>query len=328
MNDREQAINYFLGELNDDEQAAVEERFFTEEEFSAFLDEVETDLIDDYTRGELSATLKLKFEQNYLISERRRERVKAAAVLANAEKVKVKSFTAAPQVSFWEQITAFFRAPQMAFALSAAALLLLIGGLFVFWRPTDNEVAKIEEPTPVTNIFPIKQPSPALTPQISPENFPSPTPIPKVSVSPTLIRQPDRRETELQREIENQTIEREQPKPTPTPKVLPKPVFAFFTLLPTSRTGEKPQLTLKKNVKSVRLNLVNETSGDFAKYHVEVRDANGSVILAQETKSKKIGLNLPVARLKKGDYEITLSGKKNDGTSETLNFYEFSVVKN
>ena len=80
------AIQYFLGGLSEAEQMAFEEKFFTDPEFSEWLDEIEIDLVDDYVRGELSATEKMKFEEKYLVSERRRARVTAAIALWENEK--------------------------------------------------------------------------------------------------------------------------------------------------------------------------------------------------------------------------------------------------
>src|SRR5215475_935851 len=80
MND-EDIIAYLLGELSDEEMENFEDRCFSEEDWRDQLEAVEGDLIDGYLRGELNPERKGHFEQNYLITEARRERVCVAAAL-------------------------------------------------------------------------------------------------------------------------------------------------------------------------------------------------------------------------------------------------------
>src|ERR1035441_8309275 len=71
-------IHYFLGELPEGEQEAVEERYMLDEAYAELRDEVEMDLVDAYVGGTLTALERRHFEQHYLVTRERKEGVKAA----------------------------------------------------------------------------------------------------------------------------------------------------------------------------------------------------------------------------------------------------------
>jgi anti-sigma factor RsiW len=77
--DEENLIRRFLlGKLSAEERERVGERLFTDEEFFAQVDAFEDELIDDFARGKLSAEDRERFEQQFLITDERRERLEFA----------------------------------------------------------------------------------------------------------------------------------------------------------------------------------------------------------------------------------------------------------
>ncbi len=314
------AIRYFLGELSETEQTAVEERFFTDAEFSDWLDEVETDLIDSYVRNELDAAQSQKFEQNFLVSERRQARVKAAAAILEKEKSTVfVPVTETVKFSFWESLKGFFSVPRLVYASFGILLLTLVGGgVVLFWqRPTEivkigNENIKIE---------PTNQPSPMISPTITPTQ--TPIEAPQNTNLPTVEPKP---ETPLPNK---QTIE---PKPE-TPKKIRQeaPVMAQFGLSSSSlRSGgnEPNKINLKAGTESVYLSLKFKTEEEFVKYRIELSDENGNLISSQNRKNKNaLGISVSAKKLRKGNYKITLKGAKADQDLEDLDFYDFSIEK-
>ena len=72
---------YLLGELSEEESERFEEECFAQENWPAQIDSVEEDLIDDYLRRELSPRQRQSFENNYLTTVARMERVRMAAAL-------------------------------------------------------------------------------------------------------------------------------------------------------------------------------------------------------------------------------------------------------
>ncbi len=56
---------YLLGELSDSEQAALEEKYFTDPQVFDKMVKAENELVDNYGRGLLSPQSREKFEQYY-----------------------------------------------------------------------------------------------------------------------------------------------------------------------------------------------------------------------------------------------------------------------
>ncbi len=143
-----EAIRYLLGELTEAEQARLEERFFHDSELSELLSETEDDLIDQYVREELSGRERERFERHFLVSERRREKVEFARALLQAEKAAAsEDINSERPLSWWHAMLAALRAPRpaLSYSLAAAALLFLLGGLWLFseMRQLRREVAQM-----------------------------------------------------------------------------------------------------------------------------------------------------------------------------------------
>ena len=77
----ERIVAYLLKELPDEELERFEDECFEQESWPAQLDAVEEDLIEDYLREGLAPERRARFEQNYLATAARRERVRMAAAL-------------------------------------------------------------------------------------------------------------------------------------------------------------------------------------------------------------------------------------------------------
>lgn len=78
---RETIILYLLGELSSEEESHYEETYFTDDRSFDRLLIVEQELIDRYTRNDLSAREQERFENYFLRSEERRRRVKCSREL-------------------------------------------------------------------------------------------------------------------------------------------------------------------------------------------------------------------------------------------------------
>ena len=311
------AIRYFLGELSETEQAAVEERFFTDEGFSDWLDEIETDLIDSYVRDELDISQRRRFEKDFLISERRQLRVKAAAVLWEKEKsaVHVPAAKVEPaKPSFWESLKGFFSVPGLAYASLGILLLALIGSIVLFW-PRPNEIVKIGNGN--IQIEPTKRSSP----MISPVAMPNSNEQSNVNLPPAEPKNPP-----------SANVQKEESKPeTPPESRQASPVLSRMDLFSSSSRGngnEANKINLKAGTENVYLRLRFKSEEEFVKYRIELRDANGNLISSQNLQSKKaLGLTVAAKRLQKGNYKITLKGAKANQDFEDLDFYNFSVEK-
>lgn len=88
MNDRQSAddrlVRYLLGgDLTDAEQAAIEERYFSDDIYFDRLLAVEDDLIDSHVRGRLRGDAGSRFEKHFLASKRRREKWEAQRAITS-----------------------------------------------------------------------------------------------------------------------------------------------------------------------------------------------------------------------------------------------------
>lgn len=77
----ERIIAYLLEELPEEDSKRFEEECFAQESWPEQISLVEDDLIDGYLRGDLTPEQRRSFEQKYLTTPARLERVRAAAVL-------------------------------------------------------------------------------------------------------------------------------------------------------------------------------------------------------------------------------------------------------
>lgn len=317
----EYLIRYLLGEMSEAERDELEDQLFIDEDLSLKLANAENDLIDGYVRGELDFELKRKFERNFLNSERRREKVNIARVLqtevfTEEKAVEPKKFT------LWQTIQNYFQVPKLALAggLAAILLFLIFGGLWLSRTPENGQIVQVENENPLPVVEPTAQP-------ISPGNENS-------QILPTQ----NTNAQNTNEKLEKDPAVKEKPSPTQPKKTEPAPtlsqkLFVAFTLLPPTRSSEAPVLSVPKESQTVGLKIAHENKKEFVKYRAEIRDSSGNVILSREipvnakTLSKPISLSVRSRSLVPGTYELTLSGMGANTELETINFYNFSVVK-
>lgn len=162
----ERIVAYLLKELPDEELERFEDECFEQESWPAQLDAVEEDLIEDYLREGLAPERRTRFEQNYLTTAARRERVRMAAALlrllderrTEAEDDEEAGEVVAPPVApvvpppiaeTWaERFRAFRGAPAWAPRAAAALALVLVAGvawsLYNSRTPAPQTVAALE----------------------------------------------------------------------------------------------------------------------------------------------------------------------------------------
>ncbi len=316
--EQKQAIGYFLGELSEPEQSAVEERFFTDADYSRFLDAVENGLVDDYVGGKLDFRQTQNFERNFLISERRREAVRLTQILQTetfAEKEKV-GFVAASNHSFWQRFENLFRVPNLAWAggLATIAILILLGGLWLVDSPKNNQIAQIEiqNPTPITDS---SKSSLSVALPLTSENPPDANATQKQLLKP--VQKPN-----LEKREKRQTA----------PPVESKPIPAF-NLLPPMQSADKPLIVGVRKAENIRLRVVYNNAENFIKYRVEIHASDGDLVWSREiavsekTLQKPLALYVRRGALASGSYELTVSGATDDGQLEEINNYNFTFRK-
>jgi hypothetical protein len=170
---------YLLGQLADEEAAALEEQYLGRPEVLSQVRAVEDDLLDDYAADRLGPDERTLFERRYLASPRLRERVVAARALRLA------TLRRLGWSRGWRTLVAM-----------AAGLLLALLALSP-WRPSGPQVAIAPTPRPSVPPPEATTPSPTGTsePSVSPapgSPRPAPPAVTRVAfaLSPVLLRGP------------------------------------------------------------------------------------------------------------------------------------------
>ncbi|MBI1760210.1 MAG: hypothetical protein HYR56_02130 [Acidobacteria bacterium] len=311
-------VRYLLGDLPEDEQARLEERAFAERDYLRHIEDAENDLIDEYVRGALNETERKQFESRFLVSVERQKKVEFARALARL----VPAVEAAEQPAtahWWEALSAFLRGwqPALQFSLAAAALLLVIGGLWLFnvTRGLRSQLAQLQAEQHTR-----QQQAETLRQQAASER----------ARNAELAAQLERERAHSQ-ELAQQ-LERQH---TPGSAVS-APFFAALFLPPGIARGgtTRPQLLLPPMVRTTRLQVGLERADDFKRYRVELRTAQGQPVWARDQlrpqtarAGRVIQLTIPASTLSAGQYELTLKGVTATQQTEAVRYYYFDVLK-
>src|SRR5829696_3803217 len=129
-------VGYLLGDLPEERQSEIEDRAFRDEQYLQEILAAESDLIDEYVRGELSGSARRQFESRFLASAERRRKVEFARALVSVApefavtERSIRPASAPAPVSWPNTLAVFLRGlnPAARFSLAAAALLVVIGG--------------------------------------------------------------------------------------------------------------------------------------------------------------------------------------------------------
>lgn len=210
-----------------------------------------------------------------------------------------------------------------------AALLILLGGVWLVWRfnqTPENLIVEQRTPAPLGNNSPSEV---NISQNIQPPNEapPSNKSVNETANANDRINKPP---------ISTQTPELKI-SPTPAVKVQP-PVYAFLALaaggVRAGNSADTKALVLSANTTVARLQLAFE-AGDFAKYNAVVRTVEGREIWrGNVTKALKspfgagsATIEIPAGRLRADDYLVTLSGATKTGAFETIEEYYFTVKR-
>jgi anti-sigma factor RsiW len=305
-------VQYLLGELTEEQRNEIEDQAFQSKEYMQEILNVESDLIDDYVRGEIPANRRSEFEKYFLASAERRRKVEFARALS-AVTDEIKSETSHSEIRLSSvkinSLGAFIRSlnPVGAIAFAAAALILITGAA---WLITDVIKLRSQLNQLQAERKTQEQQRKELEQQLADERS---------------------RDEALAAQL-GQPKEEDVPVPVPQPKQeqSERSSILALTLLPGLSRGEAtaPKLTLKPEVQTVRLNIVIDPQDVYPKFGAEVYGPTGERLSSQTVRGgrKMIGLSLAAKGLQVGRYEVGLKGIR-DGASTELGYYYFEVRK-
>lgn len=309
--------DYLYGLFSNEALGEFEDRLFVDPDLAAALDEFEHDLADAYIRREMSETDAQAFEKNYLNSDSRRARVAASRVLhqkLNIGTTDVSAVANDEPVSIWATMQALFATRRLV--MTGLAVVITVPLIFLWWmalRPESNEiVSTVPTPTSENVNTLIDRPEPRNDLQVN-EN----TNATQNSVNAS-------NGTEIPNEANR--------GPRPETRGDGKSVFAV-TLLPSVRSSDRKVIQIPESAKIVAFSAAFENEARYDRLLAEVRTGGGTLINRRETAapkregSNRYSVSVAAAKLKPGVYELALFGILDDGSRETINYYEFSVAK-
>lgn len=295
--------------------ARLEESLAEDERYFDRMLLVETELIEDYMRGALTAEEGRSFHAHFLVTPERREKLRnlrAMAAGSAARPERIVCPAPAPS-SVWHSLRAFVRAPnRLKAAVAAAVALLLISGALL-WL-----VRQANRPGPLMAEDPTK-PDPQNT-----NILPSPSPTAEI-VSPTPLRPPH---------DEQPPMPGGGVRPAPNRPARPAPPTVFALVAGALRGGsDVAEKKIEPGSKIVELNLRLDVERAYKDYRVVIRDSDGREVArrARLTPSNRNGLPtvavaLPSALFLPGGYTAALSGGRG-GRYDEVGRYSFRVTK-
>jgi len=296
-------IRYLLGELAEDRQLEMEERFFKDDELYQQLVAVEDELRYEYAQGGLTQGQRERFEKRFLTSDSERERVAiAGAVLSKAYQASAAMAPPVPEKQgWWDAVIGFVTGgvPGMrfGFAPAAAALLVVLGGSWLIFHTIQlqNQVAQLEAARRSVERDSQQQLAGARGQQ-----------------------------DQLAKQLEQEKSRLHDMEKALTQKPAETSVFGFVLLPGLLRDSSGPKrLSIPAGALSVRLQL--ETKEKYPRYRVSVQTLDGDAVLDQDVFQPAIVV--PARLLPAGDYMVTLHGILASGDSEEAGDFYFTVVR-
>lgn len=153
---------YLLGELADKGQRQLEESLLTSDELFEELLMAEDELVDEYVAGRLDARERERFEQHFLSTPDRAQKLRFARVfkkhVAAAARESPELTDDDPHPSSWERwLPTFLRTqnPILSFSLATALLLIPICGVWLALRYYSEPLTATSGGPQPSNFFPV-----------------------------------------------------------------------------------------------------------------------------------------------------------------------------
>jgi hypothetical protein len=306
---------YLLGELPDERQKQLEERLMTDEAIYEELRIQEDELIDDFVRGNLPESEKEKFNQHFLCTSDRRQKVQFAEALEKYVQSSVSEIDT--QTSFWQKFQAYLDSPALRVATAAALVVVVIGGLFALFESyrLGREVAELESERAT-----LQGRTQELQGQVTTLNEAN------TDLTDSLRRETDSR---IATEQELSSLQRSS-TPTSSPKLIAYVLQPGLLRDPGERTQRIP-LSEATNLVKLQLDIGMDS---HTSYRAALHDAEGEELLVQnklEAQTNEatvvVPIDLPSSLMPHGDYHIRLTGRTGAGDFELVGRYHFRATR-
>jgi hypothetical protein len=293
-------FQYLLGELPEEQQVEIEDRALTDQTFLAEIHAAEADLIDSYVRGELSESERRQFEQMFLASPVRRDKVDFARTLARAADEHVATSVdqsrrvVSPKapITLMDLIRSWNPGLRFATGLATVACVAGISWLAIQDRDLRSQVGAVQQEKSTA-----------------------------VQQAEDLRRQLDEERARSAKQGTQQGTQFG---------------IASLILLPGVSRAESHTVTLAvdKDAQLARIEIQLDARDEFPRFRTELRTAAGEDVLVRGNLTSRpnpggraLTLDIPTSALTSGQYELALKGLPSKGSSKDIGFYYFNVQK-
>ena len=307
---------YLLGELTQEGQQQIEERLLRDSDYFEHLQLCEDELVDEYVRGGLPPDEQRRFDDHFLSTPERHEKLRFARALRRYVSAAVEAEPATTaQRTRLQFLSASLRGrhPVMAYSL-AAALLLVLGGTVIFrnWQ-LQNQLAQIRS-----------QQSAGLRSEQDLRRQLQEQRAGTMELAKELQQERDQRAMLERKASSSITSNPDQLTPVIslvlTPGLLRGEETTKKALVPSGTTLIRLELHFPANeYKSWRATLHNAEGAELSRQNLlKARSRGGGSIVVME---------LPADDIPGGDYYVKLSGTAGSVEFEDIGKYYFRVVK-
>lgn len=305
LKDKDLLVRYLLGDLPEPDREQLEAESLADDQAWEALTEAENDLIDSYARGELSATQRRQFEENFLNSRQKNEQLAVARMLMNSEvreNIAVSPVQSHKTSHMWREWAALlFSSKRHAITFALTSVVVAVTAFLAIqnWRlHTELGEGGRKQAELQHQISDLRQ-------QLS-----------NAAAAPAGNNSPEHSETaQLQ---------------PPTVSIL----LAAGISRQAGSGNRNNRLAIPAGRPSVAL-LLDLQRDQYRSYSAVLETVEGTAIRqVEQLKSRPghsggrvVAVHLPAALLRPGDYVITLSGLRADGQMQVLDSYGLTVSR-
>jgi len=307
---------YLLGDLQEEQQIALEREYFADPEMLERVWEIENALVDRYVRDRLNPDEKTLFERHYLASPVHRERVVFVTTLLETVDLHAERGRAGignkPAISWWSAFLVSLRGNSWRWAMMAAVVLL--SGLSIVLLTERTQLRRqIDQLKAETSSQ--QQRTAELENEIAAGR-----------------EQSDKLAGELARLHEASEGAESQPQTSPSET---RSILSFVLTPMLMRSGgEAKQLKLSQATAAILLQM-RVQQPDARVYQVDLRTVEGVKVWSRSSikarpsakDSSTVSVTIPAGKLGASDYILTLSATNGANETEEINRYFFRVSK-
>ena len=321
---------YLLGNLTETEQAQVEERLFADADCYDRLLALKEELTDQCVFGDLARKEQQVFARRFLnTADGREDALFARALDAVSREAKEARQPVVPQTaatpSWREKLANYFQFPVWQIAMTAAAVLLAVGVVFL-----------------LTETQRLRQQLDSAAQQLASAQTQAQQAARTEAELAEQLRRAQSRTEELdqlsrtaQQERDQARKELEKASARPASGSLVNTLLSLILVPGAGRGGAKvDELSLTPQTNNVQLRLLLSPGEDYPTYRAEIRTKQGELIQEQtRLRSRRtrdgqaVQLTVPARRLPEGSYEASLIGVQPDQTTKLINHYDFKITR-